>query len=1555
MSQKPLDPSESIPAEFAELEVFSRQLNNSLRLETVCETLADGVQELLHADRCAIFLLDRATADARCVLRRGLTADYTATVAKRYRSLPGRLLGQRRFLMIEDAVSDAGLALIQPLVQHEGFRSMLLVSLAYQEQDLGAFGAYFDEQRQFDDAFLALAQTVANQAAVALVNARSYRLVEQRVDELEKLRQAAVEINGQPDLESTLRAVTSRAADLLGAESSYVYLHDAERNELVVRAAFRAPEAHLGRRIKVGEGLAGRVFEARHAQIVGDYLAWEGASTAWRDVSFGTVLAVPLLVGDEPIGVLTLNDDVKNRVFDDESMRVAGLFASLAAAALTSALFLADSRRRASGLTALQRVAALVTATLDLPTVLQVVVEELHTTFGFALTSIHRLQGETLMLQARAGMPLQSPVGRTLQMGQGIIGRAARTATVQYVADVSEDRDFVPILPTIVAEAAMPILLDERVWGVLNVETADQETLTLTDVPLLGMFCQQISVAIRNAGYFADQAAAAQENARLYQLEAKRRQLADTLRQLASAVSSMIDFEQAATTILEYLARVVALDSASVLVEEGDHFRIIAHVVNEETPWTTTELFQRGELISAEQVFHTGQPLMIPDTATSDIWRRDVGRAGIGSWLGLPVRFHGQPFGVLSVDRNLPGSFSLADILIVKAFADQAATGLANVRLFEAEARRAEENERLREFNENLIRSVETGILLEGSDDTIQYVNPRLCHLVGYDEADLVGQPSAMLLSPEMSAWVDRKAAGRRSGETGRYEAALLRRDGHQVPVLVSATPLFENGLFTGTLTAFMDITQRKRIEKTLWALNSAAAAVRQATAPHQVYQTIADEVAKLGFSLVALNYDASQQKLRLEQFSPVGRLVEIASYWTPWGASDVTLSVELLPEFERVLATGQAEFFAAPNETISMAVLMRQGIPRDVAVRILGQQRAVLAPVMNQDQAKDIFVILGENLSEEDLPAFEAFANQAAAALDNARLLAAERRERERAEALAKVASILNSTPDLADALSPVMGQLHSLLQFDNCALFVVHDGTMVCQAAEGTHADWWFGMRLPLANIPLFQEMMAGLETILVSDCHSDPRWVGSPATEHLASWIGAPLVVEGQLVGMLSVDKAQRGFFAAEHRDVMTAFADQLSVAVQRAHHFNDAQQRLREVASLAQVSALLTEAPDLDAVLEVVLDSVCELLGAERGAIALTRQQNGQLHIGAARGYGPSFAPAISEAELNVPRDLTRGPGVRLRILVAPGAPATRPEEYLTSAALVLSGRVIGLIEVEQPAPNDAQRRLLAAVADLAAVAIDKAQLYQDTVRAYEELRDLDRLKDEFVQNVSHELRTPLTFVKGYVEYLLEGYGGPLNDGQREALDIVLDRSNAIIRMVNDIVSLKRAEMQEMDVQPVAVELIALACVEGSRLAAEHAGIQIQLDLPSDLPMVYGDSKRLGQVFDHLLDNAIKFSPDGGVIAVRLYRRIGVVEIAISDTGIGMPADRLEHIWERFYQIDGASTRRFSGVGLGLPIAKRIIDAHDGRIWAESKPSEGSTFHFTLPICLPDGEG
>lgn len=133
-----------------------------------------------------------------------------------------------------------------------------------------------------------------------------------------------------------------------------------------------------------------------------------------------------------------------------------------------------------------------------------------------------------------------------------------------------------------------------------------------------------------------------------------------------------------------------------------------------------------------------------------------------------------------------------------------------------------------------------------------------------------------------------------------------------------------------------------------------------------------------------------------------------------------------------------------------------------------------------------------------------------------------------------------------------------------------------------------------------------------------------------------------------------------------------------------------------------------------------------------------------------------------------------------------------------------------------------------------------------------------------------------------------------------------------------------------------------------MAAEQVGIGMHLEIPPGLPLVLGDPKRLGQVFDNLLGNAIKFSPNGGQVSVRLSLAGNFVQATVSDQGIGMPAERLDHIWQRFYQIDSASTRRFAGAGLGLAIVKRIIEAHDGRIWVESELGKGSAFYLSLPV-------
>lgn len=269
--------------------------------------------------------------------------------------------------------------------------------------------------------------------------------------------------------------------------------------------------------------------------------------------------------------------------------------------------------------------------------------------------------------------------------------------------------------------------------------------------------------------------------------------------------------------------------------------------------------------------------------------------------------------------------------------------------------------------------------------------------------------------------------------------------------------------------------------------------------------------------------------------------------------------------------------------------------------------------------------------------------------------------------------------------------------------------------------------------------------------------------------------------------------------------------------------------------------------------------------------------------------------------------------------------------------------------------------LSTLANQTAIAIDNAWLYQEVRReanklaqVNDELRRVDKVKDEFIQNISHELRTPLMLIKGYIELLQKEVLGPLTAEQAEALRTVLQRANVIIEMVNDILALTREQSEPMRLEPLNLGQIAENSIALAQAAAESAGIQMSLSYPPDLPMVAGDARRLSQVMDNLLGNAIKFSPAGGAVAVRIAQRDARIEVCVADQGIGIAAHDLPHIWERFYQADAGATRRFAGSGLGLAIVKRIVEGHGGEVGVVSAPGQGSTFTFTLPI-RPAGAG
>jgi len=231
----------------------------------------------------------------------------------------------------------------------------------------------------------------------------------------------------------------------------------------------------------------------------------------------------------------------------------------------------------------------------------------------------------------------------------------------------------------------------------------------------------------------------------------------------------------------------------------------------------------------------------------------------------------------------------------------------------------------------------------------------------------------------------------------------------------------------------------------------------------------------------------------------------------------------------------------------------------------------------------------------------------------------------------------------------------------------------------------------------------------------------------------------------------------------------------------------------------------------------------------------------------------------------------------------------------------------------------------------------------------ELRRLERVRRDFVANVSHEFKTPLTAIQGFAETLLAGALDDRENRQR-FVGIIRDHARRLARLTDDLLklSLIEAGRLELEFQPVAVGELIRACVETTRLRAEQKQQSLQVECPADLPSARGDPRRLQEVLQNLLDNAVQYTSPGGRIAVRARAAEGAVVITVSDTGIGIPQADQARIFERFYRVDAARSREVEGTGLGLAIARHIVEAHGGRIWVESTVGQGSDFHFSLPV-------
>ncbi len=407
-------------------------------------------------------------------------------------------------------------------------------------------------------------------------------------------------------------------------------------------------------------------------------------------------------------------------------------------------------------------------------------------------------------------------------------------------------------------------------------------------------------------------------------------------------------------------------------------------------------------------------------------------------------------------------------------------------------------------------------------------------------------------------------------------------------------------------------------------------------------------------------------------------------------------------------------------------------------------------------------------------------------------------------------------------------------------------------------------------------------------------------------------------------------------------------------------------------------------DLSAVVQAVTDAGTEISGAKFGAFfyKVPDAKGDSLLVSTVSG-----APRAAFEQFGQPRatalfgpTLQGQPPVRSDDILkdpryglsAPhhGLPAGHPpvRSYLAVPVVSRSGEVIGGLFFGHPKPGvftERSERIITGIAAQAAVAIDNARLYEAARQSAEERRRLldneraarnlaermSALKDDFLATLSHELRTPLSAILGWAHILRRGVKAP--EDLQKGLDTIERNARLQVQLIDDLLDMNRIASGKvrLDIQPVEPIAFIQAAIETVRPAAEGKGVRIERLLDPSVGPIPGDPGRLQQVMTNLLSNAIKFTPRGGKVQVLLARVNSHVEITVADSGIGIRADFVDHVFERFRQADASSTRHYAGLGLGLSIVKSLVELHGGSVRAASAgEGQGATFWVHLPIPL-----
>ncbi len=1120
-----------------------------------------------------------------------------------------------------------------------------------------------------------------------------------------------------------------------------------------------------------------------------------------------------------------------------------------------------------------------------------------------------------------------------------------------------------------VSSLLIPIQTGDQIVGVLVLDNFNTPAAFIPeDEALLLSLSQQVGLSLQNVRLVRT----TQERA--FQLEA--------LTDAATTLASSLQRNELIASLLDQLEPVISYDTAALWLRERDRLTVAAARGFPDTERRLGLTIATSDSALFNEMIRTGQGILVGDVRQDP--RFPALEAPRLSWMGMPLISQNEVVGVLALEKWQAHFYTRDHMQVGRTFASQAAVALENARLYEESIGRATElDERSQRLGLlNRFSSTLGGLLEEGkifqlaaqelmdaliaprvSVVTFERNNPmwkydlpraksklpqrlpdaqifhRLRDSLGVFTTDSVGgEPDlapllnflgagtkSLLILPVVSGANLRALIFIHQGESIRFsltEIELARTLTNQASIALENARLYQSTLLTAERFSL---------------LNQASYEVGANLDPEQIYMAVHKAAQRLmpveSFVISLLDVESNEVEgvylMDGNTREPVLRMPR-----------DKGLSGHIITKGEPILIHDRekaealgAVRFGKPNTPISILA-----VPMTLSGKTIGMLSA-------QSYQPNVY-------TEEDLQILSTLANQAAVAIQNGRLfketqrLAQEleqrviertaqlQREQQNTETLLRILTEVSSSLDLDRALNRTLALLNDAVGAEQGTIMLLNaeDNLLHYRAGYGYLSDRVTaegrGFTLRIGE-GLAGWVLEHREPALIDDLQMDPRWLKTVSTsrEHRSA-IAMPLLVAEDVIGVLMVFHRRTGFFSGELLSLVKAIAGQVAVAINNAHLYElirDQAERLGSMLRREQEDASRSQA-----ILEAVADGVL-VTGVNNRISFLNRSAEQILGLEAGKVIGQTldvFGGLFGKSAGSWMQTISNWSE----------SPSSYEQGETFAEQLTLENGLIVLVHL---APVILQNDFLGTVS-----------IFRDITHEVE----VDRLKSEFVATVSHELRTPMTSIRGYVDVLLMGAAGALNENQAHFLKIVKGNTERLNILVNDLLDISRLESGRVTLSPQALDMREVAeDVIGDvlrRSQEENKPVALSLNAPKKLPLVYGDAERVRQILGNLVDNAYNYTPENGTITVQIHPSNGghEVQVDIKDNGVGIALGDQPRVFERFYRGEHPLVLATPGTGLGLSIVRELVLMHKGRIWVQSAgvPGEGSTFSFTLPV-------